>query len=299
MPPPNLPALLYGTAWKKAQTAVLVHNALRAGFRGIDTAAQPRHYREDLVADGVRAALADGTCVRADLYIQTKFTPIGGQDPSSIPYDSALPPAQQVTASVRSSLANFSFPGQTPPYLDCVMLHSPLETMDGTLEAWEALAAFVRSGEVRSLGVSNTGVTELQALCERSEVRPRVVQSRFYPGNRWARDVRAWCRREGVVFQSFWTLTANPEILGGEVVGELAAVAEVDREVAMYALVMGLGEGGDEAHGKIVVLDGTTNEGRMKNDIHGVDKVGRWRESNGEVWEQCISAFRRIVDEAV
>lgn len=294
-----MPKLLYGTAWKKAQTAALVHAALRAGFRGIDTAAQPRHYREDLVADGVRAALADGTCVRDDLYIQTKFTPTGGQDPSSIPYDPALPPAQQVKASVRGSLANFSFPGQTQPYLDCVMLHSPLATIDATLEAWEALAAFVTSGEVRSLGVSNTGVAELQALCERSEVRPRVVQSRFYPGNRWARDVRTWCRREGVVFQSFWTLTANPEILGGEVVGELAAVAEVDREVAMYALVMGLGESGDEVHGKIVVLDGTTNEGRMKSDLQGVDKVRRWRESNGEVWKQCISAFRRIVDEAV
>lgn len=39
------PAMLYGTAWKKDTTAGLVHTALKAGFRGIDTACQPKHYR--------------------------------------------------------------------------------------------------------------------------------------------------------------------------------------------------------------------------------------------------------------
>lgn len=47
MPPLNafkLP-MLYGTAWKADGTANLVYQALQAGFRGIDTAAQPRHYQ--------------------------------------------------------------------------------------------------------------------------------------------------------------------------------------------------------------------------------------------------------------
>lgn len=37
--------MLYGTAWKADRTAKLVHQALRSGFRGVDTAAQPKHYR--------------------------------------------------------------------------------------------------------------------------------------------------------------------------------------------------------------------------------------------------------------
>lgn len=37
--------MLYGTAWKAERTAKLVQQALEAGFRGIDTAAQPRHYQ--------------------------------------------------------------------------------------------------------------------------------------------------------------------------------------------------------------------------------------------------------------
>ena len=47
--PPKAP-LLYGTAWKKEQTTELVVEAIKNGFEGIDTACQPKHYREDLVS---------------------------------------------------------------------------------------------------------------------------------------------------------------------------------------------------------------------------------------------------------
>jgi hypothetical protein len=36
-----MPSILYGTAWKKERTCDLVVEAVRAGFRGIDTACQP------------------------------------------------------------------------------------------------------------------------------------------------------------------------------------------------------------------------------------------------------------------
>lgn len=39
-----LPSVFYGTAWKKDKTADLVEAALKAGFRAIDTACQPKHY---------------------------------------------------------------------------------------------------------------------------------------------------------------------------------------------------------------------------------------------------------------
>lgn len=44
---------MYGTAWKKERTSDLVVQAVRAGFRGIDTACQPKHYREDLVGEAL------------------------------------------------------------------------------------------------------------------------------------------------------------------------------------------------------------------------------------------------------
>lgn len=64
------PPFIYGTAWKKENTTQLVQDALAAGFTAIDTACQPRHYREDLVGDGIRAVLQQGKLKREDLWVR-------------------------------------------------------------------------------------------------------------------------------------------------------------------------------------------------------------------------------------
>ena len=40
---PNTLKILYGTAWKKDRTKELVYQAIKSGFRAIDTACQPKH----------------------------------------------------------------------------------------------------------------------------------------------------------------------------------------------------------------------------------------------------------------
>jgi len=67
----RIPAFLYGTAWKKERSTDLVFQALKAGFVGIDTAAQPKHYREDLVGEGVKQFLMDSPKgpTRKDIYV--------------------------------------------------------------------------------------------------------------------------------------------------------------------------------------------------------------------------------------
>ena len=144
MPPDDShhPGIIYGTAWKKADTARLVRTAIQRGFRGIDTACQPKHYDEAGVGAGVALCL-NAALVRADLYLQTKFTPVSGQDPASIPYDPAAPLAQQVHQSFAASLRNLR-----TNYLDCLILHSPLAGPKQTQEVWramESLAAGRRS----------------------------------------------------------------------------------------------------------------------------------------------------------
>jgi diketogulonate reductase-like aldo/keto reductase len=41
----TVPRIIYGTAWKKEATTDLVVKAVLNGFRAIDTACQPKHYR--------------------------------------------------------------------------------------------------------------------------------------------------------------------------------------------------------------------------------------------------------------
>jgi diketogulonate reductase-like aldo/keto reductase len=66
------PWILYGTAWKEDATEACVRLALEAGFRGIDTANQRKHY----VEAGVGAALGPFIAAhgRESVFVQTKFT---------------------------------------------------------------------------------------------------------------------------------------------------------------------------------------------------------------------------------
>jgi diketogulonate reductase-like aldo/keto reductase len=63
------PVFIYGTAWKKDRTKDLVKEALSAGFRKIDTAAQPRHYQEHLVGEGIRESIKEGIVTRKNLHV--------------------------------------------------------------------------------------------------------------------------------------------------------------------------------------------------------------------------------------
>jgi diketogulonate reductase-like aldo/keto reductase len=99
-------------------------------------------------------------------------------------------------------------------YLDCLVLHSPLPTLAQTLAVWRAFESLVKSGLVRQLGISNChGLTDLAELYDRAHVKPAVVQNRFHAASAYDRDIRAFCRRQQMAYQSFWTLTANPQLL--------------------------------------------------------------------------------------
>jgi hypothetical protein len=52
------PPIMYGTAWKKERTKTLVETAIRNGFRGVDTANQPKHYTESGVGEALQALYA-------------------------------------------------------------------------------------------------------------------------------------------------------------------------------------------------------------------------------------------------
>ncbi|EEQ91840.2 aldo-keto reductase [Blastomyces dermatitidis ER-3] len=290
--PTAIPIFVYGTAWKKDQTADLVYQALSAGFKGVDTAAQPKHYREDLVGEGLRRALAEGKVKREDLYVQTKYTPIGGQDPHSVPYDPSSPIAAQIHSSVKSSLANLrsreDTSSETDTYLDALVLHSPLPTINETLEAWAALEEYVPH-KIRNLGISNCDLRVLKAIHSSTKVKPAVVQNRFYPGSKFDVDLRQFCRQNSIVYQSFWTLTANPELVWSTEVGLLSQQARISPQAALYCLVLGLGD--------TVMLNGTKNEGRMLADLAAPKAVEEFSSKYPEQWDRILGRFKKKIGE--
>jgi diketogulonate reductase-like aldo/keto reductase len=249
----RVPRIIYGTAWKKADTARLVTLAVRSGFRGIDTACQPKHYDEAGVGAGVAASLREGL-TRADLYLQTKFTSLSGQDPDRIPYDREVSLPLQVAQSVAISLKNL----QTD-YLDCVLLHSPMPTLTQTQAAWRALEAFIDTGLVRQIGISNCyRLDDLERLYESARIKPAVVQNRFYADTNYDRHLRAFCDQQQIIYQSFWTLSANPQLLAHQSIGAPAATHKRTPAQILFRYLTQIG---------VVPLTGTSSEIHMRDDL--------------------------------
>jgi diketogulonate reductase-like aldo/keto reductase len=249
----RIPRIIYGTAWKKAATEQLVSLAIRNGFRGIDTACQPKHYDEAGVGAGVAAGLQQGL-TRADLYLQTKFTSLSGQDPQRIPYDPNATLMDQIAQSVAASLKNL----QTD-YLDCLLLHSPMPTMAQTQSAWRSFESFVDSKTIRQLGISNCyNRADLQRLYEFARIKPAIVQNRFYAETKYDRDIRAYCKQNQIIYQSFWTLSANPHLLAHKAIAALASNYNRTAPQILFRYLTQIG---------IVPLTGTKSETHMREDL--------------------------------
>ena len=255
----NIPRLLYGTAWKKADTARLVETAIRVGFRGIDTACQPKHYDESGVGEAVAACLRDdgasgGRLTRAELYLQTKFTPLSAQDPMQIPYDPAAPLPEQVRQSFEASLRNLH-----TNYLDGLLLHSPFPSAAQTLQVWQAMEALVDVGGVRHLGISNCyRLEQLRALRDAVRIKPTLVQNRFYAETGYDREIRTFCRQQRIIYQSFWTLTANPQILAHRTVARLASSHRRTPAQILFRYL---------TQTDVVPLTGTRSQAHMREDL--------------------------------
>lgn len=249
----RMPGVIYGTAWKEADTERLVTLAIRQGFRGIDTACQPKHYNEAGVGSGLAKCVAAGLS-RADIYLQTKFTAVSGHDPSRIPYDPTAPLEEQVAQSFAASLRNL----QTD-YLDCLVLHSPLPTAKQTLRVWRAIEDIAEAGGIRQAGISNCySLAELQQLYRSARVKPSVLQNRFYADTAYDRELRAFCLQQRIVYQSFWTLTANARVLAH---AGIAALASAHRRTPAQILFRYLTQAG------VVPLIGSRSEVHMREDL--------------------------------
>ena len=255
MAAPAVPDFLYGTAWKEERTAALTELALRRGFRGIDTANQRRHYVEAGVGEALAAAYRAGFVTRADVFLQTKFTYVRGQD-HRLPYDPAAAIPTQVAQSMASSLEHLG-----TDRVDSYVLHGPASGRDWTDDDVDAWAAMVRErdlGRTRWLGVSNVSLRHLLQMEATGAERPAFVQNRCYARFGWDRAVRGFCVERGIVYQGFSLLTANPEVLQHPLVTRLAAREKATAAQIVFTFARAVG---------MLPLTGTSDPEHMALDL--------------------------------
>jgi len=259
------PYLMYGTAWKKDNTANLVTEAIRSGFRFIDTACQPKHYNEPGVGEGIAAAMIELNLSRGDLYIQTKFTSFDGQDPERVPYDREADLEEQVMQSFETSLRNLK-----TTYLDSLVMHSPMRKREETMRVWRVFEKLVDEGKVLNLGISNCyDYHQFRFIFDHARIKPKHIQNRFYGDSGFDTQIREFCAENECLYQSFWTLTGNRRALHSSEVRHLAEAKGLTPQTLMYAFMMTLGH---------TPLDGTTNKQHMMEDVAIMERI-----QNGEV----------------
>ena len=127
----RMPVLGLGTWTFDDSTAeTTVYTAIREGYRLIDTA---RYYgNESGVGKGVRRAINEGLVKREDIFVTTKIVPGSYSDPE---------------AAIDDSNRALGL-----GYIDLMLIHQPGYNDE---ELYKALERGVKSGKIRSIGISN------------------------------------------------------------------------------------------------------------------------------------------------
>jgi diketogulonate reductase-like aldo/keto reductase len=245
------PTFLYGTAWKEDDTERCVRDAIAAGFRAIDTANQRKHYYEEGVGRGIAAS----GLARSELWLQTKFTFIDGQD-QRLPYDPRAPITEQVAQSFASSCEHLS-----TDYLDSLVLHGPSQGEGlgkDDHDAWRAMEALAEAGKVRALGASNVTPRQIQDLVAFARIKPAFVQNRCYARVGWDALARKVCRENGITYQGFSLLTANRQVLANKDVAQIASRHGRTIAQVVFRFCQQIG---------MLPLTGTTDAAHMREDL--------------------------------
>ena len=150
--------------------------ALAAGIRHIDTA---QVYKDE---DVVAQAISDSGVRREEVFVTTKLSTFSDR---SFTFNSALD-------SLRGSLQRLKM-----SYVDCFLIHSPLDRSN-RLEIWRALLhARDQLGLARSVGVSNYGIAHLKEIQANGLELPAVNQLEIHP---WFTndEVVSYCHANGI-----------------------------------------------------------------------------------------------------
>ena len=155
----EMPALGFGVfQTPPEETVSSVAEALRVGYRLIDTAASYGNERE--VGEGIRASGLD----RSEVFIETKLWI------SDYGYDEALHSFEKSAGKLGVD------------QIDLLLLHQPLTAdFDKTIGAYKALEKLLADGKVRAIGVSNFMPDVLDRLLAETGVVPAVNQVEVHP----------------------------------------------------------------------------------------------------------------------
>ncbi|MCE4268501.1 aldo/keto reductase [Rhodococcus sp. ACPA4] len=192
-----IPALGFGVFQvPDDQTRDAVSTALQAGYRSIDTA---KIYGNEA---GVGQAIAESGINREDLYITTK---LWNDDQG---YESTL-------AAFDASLERLGL-----DYLDLYLIHWPVPSQDLYVDTFKAFQKLKADGRVRSIGVSNFTVDNLERVIGETGEVPVLNQIELHPKFNQS-ELRAFHTGKGIATEA-WSPLGQGTLLTDPVITAIA-----------------------------------------------------------------------------
>lgn len=174
-----------------AQAAVIA--ALQNGYTLLDTANS--YMNEKAVGRGMKVTGLN----REEIYLSTKLWPSG--------YAKADQAIDETLNRMQTD------------YIDLLFLHQPIGDYIG---AYQAMERAVKSGKVKSLGLSNFSTEQIREVIAATSILPTVIQVEahpYYPEKKFKEDLKEW----GTVIMAWYPLGhGDPELVNESVFTELA-----------------------------------------------------------------------------
>ncbi|KAH8374018.1 hypothetical protein KR200_001878, partial [Drosophila serrata] len=197
----EMPILGFGTNKKEIlkgyQCSTAVHYAVETGFRHFDTAYYYENEKE--VGEALRTQIKMGNISRENIFLTTKL------------WNTHHEP-NEVRRICQKQLESLGF-----TYIDLYLMHFPigykhfgdeiLQPMkDGEIQTndvdyidtWHAMEDLVKLGLVRSIGLSNFNMEQIQRIIQCSSYKPVVNQVEIWPGF-LQKDLVDYCRYNGII----------------------------------------------------------------------------------------------------
>ena len=212
-----------------------IRSALALGVRLIDTAYM---YNNE---EDVGRAIRDSNVPREEIFVITKIYPTQYDNPEQ---------------AIEMALEKLDI-----GYIDMMLLHHPGE---GDVEAYKAMEKYVEQGKIRSLGLSNWYVEELEEFLPQVDIMPALVQNEIHPYYQ-ENDVIPYIQSLGIVVQGWYPFGGRghtSELLNDEVIVDIAKNHNVS--AAQVILRWNLQKG-------VVVIPGSSNPEHIKENTELYD----------------------------
>ena len=207
-----------------------IRSALGSGVRLIDTAYMYGNEEE------IGRAIRDSGIPREEIFVITKIYPSQFDDPES---------------AIEMALEKLDI-----GYIDMMLLHHP---GTGDVDAYKTMEKYVEKGMIRSIGLSNWYVEELEEFLPQINITPSLVQNEIHPYYQ-ENDVIPYIQNLGIIVQGWYPFGGRghtSELLNDETIVEIANNHNVSS--AQVILRWNLQKG-------VVVIPGSSNPDHIKEN---------------------------------